>query len=175
MASEPLERGAQDEGDLVVPEGLEAGLLAGLAVASVHAIRDWMAGSWLYTPSVLGTLLLEGPETVSRGFAAPDAAALYNLVHFAGWASIGFVAVFLVSRNESDPGRLRRILLGLSFALVAGAAAFDLWVSQSTLGRLHLWLGSLAGSLTLLGFLVWRHPQGLGRPGLRRSRAARSR
>jgi hypothetical protein len=174
MASEPLEPQSRNEGDLVVPEGLEAGLLAGLAVALVHAVRDALAGSWLYTPSALGTLLLEGPEAAARGYTAPDAAALYNLVHFAGWAVIGFAGVYLVTRNEADPGRLRRALLGITFALVGGAAAFDLWVSHTSLARLHLWLGSLAGSATLLTFLAWRHPQGLGRRGLRRPRSSRS-
>jgi len=170
MATEPREPivPTPREADLVVPEGLEAGLLAGLVVAGVHAIRDWLAGSWLYTPSVLGTLLLEGPEVAAKGFAAPDAAALYNLVHFAGWAVIGFGSVFLVTRIEGDPGRLRRALLGLGFALVAAASAFDLWASTTHLGRLHLWLGSLSGAVTLLGFLLWRHPQGLGKPGLRK-------
>jgi hypothetical protein len=149
---------------LVLPEGLEAGLLGGLAVALVFFARDLASGEPIYTPSVLGTLVLRGVEAAREVRSAPGEAAAYHTLHFAVWVVLGFLASGLAGRAEGSPS-----LRGLVWACFAGAllvlVGLDFWVAETGIGRQHLWTGGLAGLASMAGFLVWRHPILLGSRG----------
>jgi hypothetical protein len=144
--------------DFVLPEGLEGGLVAGLAVVAVFLVRDLFAGDWIHTPTVLGTLILEGPEQARGVVSSPGVAAIYTLLHFSTWVMAGFATRFLVRRVEKHRADAR-ILLAVWIAWVALSwLGLDAWIHDSGLVRTHLWAGGLAGAVAMGGFFAWRHP-----------------
>lgn len=150
------------ESDLTLPEGLEAGLIGGFAVAAVYLVHDWAQGDWAYTPRVLGTLLYAGPDTASMvavdpAAAQPGVAPLYHIVHFALWTLAGFVAAALVQLADRRPA-LRFLPLLVVASFVAFFFALDSEVEAVNIARLHLWAGGIAGALLVTGYLLWRHP-----------------
>lgn len=146
---------------LVLPEGLEAGLLGGLAVAAVFFVRDYASGEPTYTASVLGTLLLHGVDAARDVRNAPESAAgeaaVYHTVHFVAWVVLGFLASGLASRADRNPS-----LRGLVWACFAGSVlvllGLDAWVAEAGLARQYLWTGGVAGLASMAGYLIWRHP-----------------
>ena len=153
---------AQRESDLTLPEGLEAGLVGALAVVAVYVVHDLTTPDWLYTPTVLGTLLYSGPDAASMvaadtTAAEPGVAALYHGVHFALWIAAGFAASALARRAERRPV-FRFLLLFAFVALIAFFFALDSEVDATGIGTLHLWAGGLAGALAIGAYLLWRHP-----------------
>lgn len=147
---------------LVLPDWMEAGTLSAVVVAVVFFARDAFIGAPLHTPSVLGTLLLEGAEAARSTTGATGAAVLYNAVHFVLWIVFGLVATQAMRRAEADPKqRWLPIAVGI-FALVS-FFGLDAVVSQSALTRIHLWVGGTAGLATMAGFLSWRYPGAFGR------------
>jgi hypothetical protein len=144
-------------GDMALPEGAEVGLVGGVAVVAVFFVRDFAAGHWLHTPSVLGTLLFRGPEAARTVVSAPGIAAAYNLVHFALWMAFGVAAVEVAKRVEKD-SRVRFVPWIFLAVLMASYGLLDLWVRESGLGRTHLWSGGLVAAAVVTLMLIWRHP-----------------
>jgi lysylphosphatidylglycerol synthetase-like protein (DUF2156 family) len=144
---------------LVLPEGIEAGLIGGLAVAVVFFAHDAWLGDPMRTPAVLGTLLVSGAEVARTQPPADGTAALYHAVHFFAWVAFGFVASALVKRAERTGSRWLP-LVGAVAALLP-LAALDLLVQGAGLDRLHLWAGGLGGIAAMGAFLAWRHPGAL--------------
>jgi hypothetical protein len=150
------------ESDLALPEGVEAGLVGAFAVVAVYLLHDLTTSSWLYTPTVLGTLLYDGRDAAGMVVADPTAAepgvaAIYHVVHFVLWLAAGFTASALVGLAERRPA-LRFIPVLAFFTLIAFFFALDGEVYATGIGRLHLWAGGLAGAIAIAGYLVWRHP-----------------
>jgi hypothetical protein len=139
---------------LVLPEGVEAGLIGGLTVAAAFFVRDVWIGEPMHTPSVLGTLLVSGADAARAPFAG--AAALYHTVHFLAWVALGFAGSALMVHAERTRTRWLPPLAAL-LALVP-LAVLDVFVRTAQLERLHLWLGGFAGILAMGAFLAWRHP-----------------
>jgi hypothetical protein len=154
--------GGRRESDLALPGGIEVGLIGALAVVAVYLVHDFTTGDWLYTPTVLGTLLYAGRDAASMVVADPSAAepgvaALYSFVHFGAWMIAGFIASALVKLAARRPEM--RFLPLLSFVtLIVFFFALDDQVDATGIGRLHLWAGGLAGALSIAAFLLWRHP-----------------
>lgn len=153
---------------LVLPAGIEAGLLGGLAVVAVFLVRDVLAGEPLWTPSILGTLLLEGSDAVRMAEPSRGAAAFYNAIHFVLWMLGGFAATRALRRVEIEPSRwvVPPLLAGAMLLILLG---LDAWIAGSGVGRLHLWVGGLAGIAAVAAFASWRYPLGARRV-LRRGR-----
>lgn len=161
---------SEDRGaDLALPEGLEAGLASGIAVVVVYLLHDLAsAGDWLYTPTVLGTLLRSGADAAGMVVADPTAAepgvaALYHAVHFSAWTVAGFVGASLVRLAERRP-ELRFIPVLCAVSLIAFFFALDGEVRATGLGRLHLWAGGLVGAAAGIAVLMWRHPGSMRAP-----------
>ena len=76
--------GGARESDLALPEGVEVGLIGALAVVAVYLVHDLTTSDWLYTPTVLGTLLRSGPDMASMVVADP-AAAKPTIIHAPKW------------------------------------------------------------------------------------------
>jgi hypothetical protein len=141
---------------LVLPEGVEAGLIGGLAVAAVFFVRDVWIGEPLHTPSLLGTLLVSGADAVRTQAPVVGAAAFYHAFHFLAWVALGFAGSALMAHAERTRARWLPPLAAL-LALVP-LAVLDVYVRTGQLERVHLWLGGLAGILAMGAFLAWRHP-----------------
>jgi len=146
----------------VLPSGIEAGLFGGFTVVAVFLISDMLGGEPLHTPSVLGTLLIEGVEAARNIGSAPGAAAAYNLVHFGFWIAVGSVGIHLMHRVEKSAGDWYLPYLALAVFLL-GCIALDAAVAETGLARMHLWLGGLAGALAVAVFMGWRHPHAMTR------------
>jgi hypothetical protein len=144
---------------LVLPEGIEAGLVGGLAVAGVFLVRDAWLGDPMRTPALLGTLLVGGAEAARTAAPAAGSAALYHAVHFFAWIALGFAASAVMRRAERGGARWLPALAVLVALLPL--AALDLWVASAGIDRLHLWAGGLAGIAAMGVFLAWRHPGAL--------------
>jgi hypothetical protein len=153
-----LFRNAPRQTDFVLPEGVEAGLVSGLAVVVVFLVRDLLTGDWLHTPTVLGTLVLEGPAQARTVVSSPGVAAVYSLIHFGTWMVAGFGTGFLVRRVEHHQADARFLLAAWIVWVVLSWFALDAWVHDSGLARTHLWVGGVAGAVVLALFFAWRHP-----------------
>lgn len=141
---------------LVLPEGVEAGLIGGLTVAAAFFVRDVWIGEPMHTPSVLGTLLMSGADAARARAPFAGTAALYHTVHFLAWVGLGFAGSALMAHAERTRTRWLPPLAAL-LALVP-LAVLDVFVRNAQLERMHLWLGGLAGILAMGAFLAWRHP-----------------
>ena len=144
---------------LVLPEGVEAGLIGALSVAAVFFVHDVWGGEPLHTPSLLGTLLISGAAAVRAQGPVAGAAALYHTFHFLAWIVLGFAGSALMAYAERTRTRWLPLLAGL-LALVP-LAVLDVYVRTAQLERMHLWVGGLVGILAMGAFLAWRHPGAL--------------
>jgi hypothetical protein len=142
---------------LALPEGIEAGLVAAFSVALVYLVRDLSVGDALYTPGVLGTLLIEGARTGISADPSAGAAAAFHLIHFAVWVTIGLLASAGVRQVEA--GRWHASMLGVAVALaVVLTVSFDSWAAASGLPHTHLWAGAMVGFGFMGCYLLWLHP-----------------
>jgi hypothetical protein len=145
----------------IIAEGLVAGALAHLAIALVLVFSDLFAGRGvLYTPTLVGSVLLEGGRQGCQ--VTPNATILlaYSSVHLSTLVLFGFLASWLIQGSQERPilwfGALYVFIL---VAWHVSAAALGL------LGRaqecLSLWpatLAGLAGALVMAGYLWRSHP-----------------
>jgi hypothetical protein len=146
----------------MLPGGVEAGLVAGTAVAVALWMRDCSLGEPLHTPSVLGTLLLDGVHAARAVRSEPGVAAAYNILHFAAWIFLGFVTSIVVRRLAR--GETGWLLPGLTFAAIMGIyVVVDAWIAETALTRPRLWIGGLAGVAALAAYLGWRYPGAVAR------------
>lgn len=156
MASPVETRHGRLRSPLALPEGLEAGLIGGLAVAAVFFVRDVWIGDPLHTPSVLGTLLVAGADAVRAQPPIAGAAALYHAFHFLAWVTLGFAGSALMAYAERTGTRWLPPLAAL--LAVVPLAVLDVYVRTAQLERMHLWLGGLVGLFAMGAFLAWRYP-----------------
>jgi len=144
----------------MLPEGLEAGFAGAFAVVAVYLMRDMAIGEPLNTPSVLGTLLFEGLDAAREVRSAPGAAAAYNALHLSVWTAFGFLLSSLMSLVEKAP-KWRLLPWAAGVCSLLTMVALDLWVGETDLARPHLWLGGLAGLVSMVAYLAWRHPRAM--------------
>lgn len=157
----PDDRG-HTESELVLPEGIEAGLVGGTAVALVFLARDLALGDWIHTPSVLGVLLFQGLPAARETVSEPAYAGIHHVIHYAAWVVFGFVASAAARGAERDP-HWRVGLLALLALPVGAFLALEIALPRTALGRSHLTLGAGIGAVALGAYLIWRHPAVLRR------------
>ena len=146
----------------VLPSGIEAGLLGGAAVAVTFLARDLLAGTPMQTPSILGTLMLQGPEAAQTVTSAVGPALAYNAVHFAVWILAGSVGIVLMRQVEASASNWYRPWVAACL-LTVGCVLASTRASSAGLPQLHLWLGTLVGVASMGWFLGWRHPRAMQR------------
>lgn len=146
----------------VLPTGIEAGIVGGLGVGAVILARDVLAGAPLETPSVLGLLLFQGPDSARGAVSAPGAAIAYNVVHFGLWVLAGSIATALMRQVDRSAANWYRpwVAAGLLFAGVLFASQR---AAATGLPQLHLWLGTISGVGAMAVFLGWRYPTAMRR------------
>src|SRR5206468_13132385 len=85
-------------------DGLFTGMIGALAVAVWFLVLDSVAGRPLYTPALLGWVLLAGGRSVPTVVTiAPLPIAAYTAFHFAIFAVIGIVFAWLMNLFERFP------------------------------------------------------------------------
>lgn len=143
--------------DVVLRQGVTAGLLAYGAVAAVFVVLNLAQGlDPLHTPRVLGSALLGGGLDPVEPLAAVLA---YNGLHVGVSLALGVVGALLAEKAEAD----HALGMGLVFAVLALGGWVPLVfgaVTVEVLGALRwgeVLLGTGAGGMALVGTLAWLH------------------
>ncbi len=149
--------------DRLYQEGLVSGLLGAVTIAAWFLLLDLLRGRPLLTPSLLGTALFRGVETLGAPMAVPvslEMVALYTWVHALVFCVIGGVASRLLAVAERQPNAGFGILLlfvVFEFGFVVAAMLFAEPVLQ-----VLTWPAILFGNLLAAGAMgayLWRrHP-----------------
>jgi hypothetical protein len=145
----------------VIREGVTAGMLGALGVAAWFLIVDLIAGQPLYTPAMLGQVLL-GVLGHGIGHGALFNAAAYSCLHFAAFAIVGLTVSALVDATERAPATAAGLLVFFVVFETGFYGVATLMRQSELLGRLA-WYQIGAANLVasaLMGWYLWqRHPR----------------
>ncbi len=150
-----------DDGTRVWKEGAVAGLLGAAGVAGWFLVVDFMAGSPLATPDLLGRSLL---AVLGRGATYPLATNVfaYTLFHVAVFVAVGCIVSWIVAASARTPGVLAGLLI-FFVMFEAGFYGLTLFLSRATglapLAWTHIGIANLLAA-GLMGWYLWRrHPE----------------
>jgi hypothetical protein len=146
-------------------EGLDVGIIGGLAVAIWFLILDTLRGHPLQTPSLLGQVVLWGDSTPQASGVVFGPFLLYTAFHFLVFALLGIGLVALVHWSVSNP-IVRYALLPLFLAFEVIFYGLLEVLSERTNELFPFWAVVGANTLAALcmGIYLWRR-----HPALRRS------
>ncbi len=143
--------------------GIMTGLLGAASVALWFFVLDFVDGTPLATPELLGRTLL-GVLGKGVGFTPTANIAIYSLLHVSVFLGIGIVfsAVLNLSR------RVPSVLAGLSLFVVVFQTGFQILPSVfedvpgwASLTWLRIGAANLI-SLVVMGWYLWRSEPGIG-------------
>src|SRR5712691_6216132 len=101
--SDPPAARAATTSDMLL-DGLFTGMIGALAVALWFLALDLAAGRPLFTPALLGTVLLHGGAAAAQGVTvAPLEVAAYTAFHFVVFIVLGLLVAWLMSLFEKFP------------------------------------------------------------------------
>jgi len=152
-------RGA--ETSTVYAEGITAGLVGAVTIALWFLVVDTIAGRPLYTPTVLGTALLQGTGTLT---APPEVnletVLTFTWLHVLAFLLIGVAASKLVELAERDASLGFGIVL-LFVVFEAGFFVVSMLFAEPLLSALA-WPAVMVGNLLAAASMAWifwrRHP-----------------
>lgn len=147
-------------------DGLFTGMIGALAVALWFLIVDLLDGRPLYTPALLGTMLLHGGKSVAAGVSiAPLEIAAYTAFHFVAFIAVGVGLSWLMSLFERFP-IMFFVIVVLAVCLLLGFFGLTMALGLEGLGRLRLWTVVVANLLAAGGMATYqwrRHPGAIRR------------
>lgn len=154
----------QERSHSIGTEGLDVGIIGGLAVAVWFLVLDILRGHPLQTPSLLGQVVLFGESAPQTGFVF-GAFLLYTAFHFVVFALIGMGLVAVVHWSVDNPV-VRYALLPIFLAFEVIFYGLLEVLSERTNELFPFWAVVGANTLAALcmGFYLWRR-----HPALRRS------
>ena len=145
----------------ILLDGLFTGMIGALAVAVWFLVLDVAAGRPLYTPNVLGNVLLHGSAgALTDASLNPVSVAAYTAFHFLVFIVIGVTLAYLMSLFERFP-IMFFVLLVLFLCLQMGFFVINLALGAELLGRLPIWSVVVANLLAAVGMALYqwkRHP-----------------
>jgi hypothetical protein len=146
---------------VTVAEGVVAGVVAHLTIAVVLVIGDLVSGrTALFTPALLGGVLLEGAEEACQASTRATVLFGYASIHLITLMAFGLLASYLMQRSEEYPFLWFGALL--MFIVVAWhLAAAVLLLLGPVRGCISLWWivgASFAGALAMARYLWRAHP-----------------
>ena len=148
----------------ILREGLVAGLIGAVSVATWFLLVDIFAGVPLFTPAVIGSAVFSGLRDPAEVIVSLQPVLLYSLVHLLAFGVVGVVASAMVAETERDP-QLAWLLLEFFVVLEFGFYAVVALLFTPLLASLawaNVAVGNLIAAVTM-GYYLWRV-----RPGLRR-------
>ena len=169
LVTRPVE--VKDRTDLhaTYAEGIRAGLVGATTIALWFLLLDTIAGRPLYTPSVLGTALLQGADSLDAPGGVPialETVITFTWIHVLAFLLIGVAAARLVDLAEHDASYGFGILL-LFVIFEFGFLAVNVVLAEPVL-RAIAWPAVLVGNLlaaAAMASVFWRrHPRLLIRP-----------
>ena len=153
----PAESRASD----ILLDGLFTGMIGALSVALWFLVLDLVAGRPLYTPALLGTVLLHGGAAAARGITIqPLEIAAYTAFHFVIFVAFGLLVSYLMTLFEKFP-IMFFVLLVMALCLQVGFFALNVWFGAELLGLLKPWTVIVANVLAAAGMAIYqwkRHP-----------------
>src|ERR1051326_8390205 len=144
----------------VFEDGIFAGVIGAAALALWFLLLDALHGRPLYTPALLGTLVLHGPAALRQTVIAPQPVAVYTGIHFLLFFLAGVVASWLWAIWDVHPITGFVIVVGF-VAFETGFFALDFALGFHVLGYLSTWavaVGNLLAAGSMAGYLWLRHP-----------------
>jgi len=142
-------------------DGVITGMIGALVVALWFLVLDAIAGRPLYTPALLGGVLLHGSQSVAeRVMIAPTEIAAYTAFHFVAFIAVGIVLSWLMNLFERFP-IMFFVLLVLAVCLQIAFFAFDVALGAEVMGRLRPWTvvtANVLAAATMVGYQWRRHP-----------------
>jgi hypothetical protein len=143
-------------------DGLFTGMIGALTVALWFLVLDALAGRPLYTPALLGTVLLHGGAAAAQGVAiAPLEIAAYTAFHFVAFVLVGLLLSYLMTLFERFP-IVGFVLLVLFVSLQLGFFVLDVALGAQLMGRLRAWtvvVANLLAAAAMAWYLWKRHPR----------------
>jgi len=141
-------------------EGLISGGLAALVVAAWFLALDIINGRPLYTPSVLGQILLLGQTTAETDTIDTVAVGVYTLFHFAAFSLFGLIVTKLVHLAVNVPViRFGIVMLFIVFEVFFWG--FTYLFFEGTRGlfpRGAILVANTLAAIVMAGYLWRRHP-----------------
>lgn len=123
----------------VLLDGMFTGAIGGIVVALWFLILDSLAGRPLFTPALLGTVLLSGGSIAAQGVTIePVVVAAYTAFHFAVFLVAGIVFSWLMTMFERFP-IVGFVILVLFGSLQVGIFALNFALDAQLLGQLKPW------------------------------------
>ena len=147
----------------ITAEGVTAGLIGGATIALWFLILDSLRGHPLYTPTLLGTALLEPGTPVAPPEALPisvPVVLLFTALHGAIFVGIGEIAALLVRLAEKNANYTFGIVLFLvifisGFFFVTGVFAAHV---LEALSWKAVFVGNLLAVCAMVLYFRRRHP-----------------
>lgn len=166
--SNPTETRAASTSDMVL-DGLFTGMIGALAVALWFLILDTAFGRPLYTPALLGTVLLHGATAAAAPITiAPLEIAAYTAFHFIVFIVVGLTLSWLFTLFERFP-IMFFVILVLFLCLQVGFFFLNLALGTGLMGKLSPWsviVGNILAAAGMAAYLWRRHPSVI--PGIER-------
>ena len=145
----------------VLLDGLFTGMIGAALVAVWFLLLDLAKGQPLYTPALLGAVLLHGAAAASAPVAfGPAEIAAYTAFHLGAFALFGVAFSALVTLFDRFPIVFFVILVAF-LALMLGFLVVDAALGASLMGRLRPWTVAVANLLAAGGMVLYqwrRHP-----------------
>ncbi len=141
-------------------DSVYSGALGGSAVALFFVVVDLLDGQPLFTPSLMGSVLLHGVAAEAVAQVQLDAVAYYSIVHIAAFGALGTAISWLVHEIELRSRHPVVVLLALfailevSFLVVAPLALPGV---IARLGIARVGAANLLAAGTMATFFVWSH------------------
>ncbi len=175
MVAEPLATNPVVSGDqaaelpAVYAEGIRAGLVGAATIALWFFLLDALAGRPLYTPTVLGTALLQGTEALvapEKISVSLETVLTFTWIHVLAFLLIGVAAAKLVALAEREPNFGFGIVL-FFVVFQAGFLVASMLFAEPLL-RALAWpavlIGNLLAAAAMAGVFWRRHPRLTIRP-----------
>lgn len=146
--------------NIILKQGLIAGLLGGSVVAIWFLVLDAIQKPLFYTPAALGSALFFGASQAGDVMLRADVVIGYTFVHFAAFFLIGLAAARFTNEAERNP----HVLLGLvlCFVTLEVASIGVLSLMASWLFETVAWwsptIANLLAAAVMAGYLFREHP-----------------
>jgi len=146
-------------GDILL-DGLFAGMIGAVIVALWFLVLDLAHGRPLWTPALLGNVLLHGASAAGQISVDTLNVAAYTAVHFLAFIAVGIVLSWLMSLFERFP-IMFFVLLVMFLSLQVGFLGLDTLLRAELMQKLRPWTVVVANVLAAIGmgYYLWRrHP-----------------